>query len=238
MHQQSPPSDQQLIHLPLINQVIRWMHAVCRYPVKSTWLKPIKAGNFIGWPLLTDKNVSKYYPNSDKTVKGHLNKAWKNICSTKRYQCCLALRQELQDVYRSIYNVRETIFSDQAGQFPRQSQRRNKYDMQHSILEPIKSRNDGEMICTYDLLIKHLIHAGDTPKKHTLDNKICGHTKDHITHMYKFTFELAPPGCHWCNGANVVICSFKSHFLSSLALSPTHFHPANGIACSPKLKSH
>jgi hypothetical protein len=33
-------------------QAIRWMHAVCGYPVKSTWLKAIKAG--------TERNVSKY----------------------------------------------------------------------------------------------------------------------------------------------------------------------------------
>ena len=43
--------------LPNTEQAIKWMHAVCGYPVKSTWLKAIKAGNFIGWPLLTEQNV-------------------------------------------------------------------------------------------------------------------------------------------------------------------------------------
>jgi len=33
------------------------MHAVCGYPVKSTWLKAIKAGNYVGWPMLNECNV-------------------------------------------------------------------------------------------------------------------------------------------------------------------------------------
>jgi hypothetical protein len=69
--------------LPTIEQAIKWMHAVCGYPVKSTWLKAVKAGNFHGWPLLTEKNINKYYPETDKTIKGHLNQTRKNARSTK-----------------------------------------------------------------------------------------------------------------------------------------------------------
>ena len=59
------------------------MHAVCGYPVKSTWVKAIKAGNFVGWPLLTVKNVTKYYPDTVETQKGHMNQTRKNVRSTK-----------------------------------------------------------------------------------------------------------------------------------------------------------
>ena len=45
--------------LPSTEQAIRWMHAVWGYPVKSTWLKATQAGNFISWPLLTNKNINK-----------------------------------------------------------------------------------------------------------------------------------------------------------------------------------
>ena len=69
--------------LPSIEQAVKWMHAVCGYPVKSTWLKAIKAGNFIGWPLLTVENVRKYYPETDETPKGHMNQTRKNVRSTK-----------------------------------------------------------------------------------------------------------------------------------------------------------
>jgi hypothetical protein len=53
--------------LPSTEQAIKWVHAVCGYPVKSTWLKAIKAGNYIGRPMLTERNVNKYYPETSET---------------------------------------------------------------------------------------------------------------------------------------------------------------------------
>jgi hypothetical protein len=69
--------------LPSMEQAIKWMHAVCGYPVKLTWLKAIKAGNYIGWPMLTEPNVNKYYPETSETPKGHMNQTRKNVRSTK-----------------------------------------------------------------------------------------------------------------------------------------------------------
>jgi hypothetical protein len=59
------------------------MHAVCGYPVKSTWLIAIKSSNYVGWPMLTERKVQKYYPKTVKTTKGHLNQTRKKIRSTK-----------------------------------------------------------------------------------------------------------------------------------------------------------
>ena len=59
------------------------MHPVCGYPVKSVWLKAVKAGNFIGYLLLTTANVKKYYPETNKTPKGHMNQARKNMRFTR-----------------------------------------------------------------------------------------------------------------------------------------------------------
>ena len=59
--------------LPSTEQAIKWMHAVCGYPVKSTWLAAFEAGNYVGWPLLTTRNVKKYYPKTTETPKGHTN---------------------------------------------------------------------------------------------------------------------------------------------------------------------
>jgi hypothetical protein len=69
--------------LPSMEQAIKWMHAVCRYQVKSTWLKAIKAGNYIGWPMLTERNINKYYPETSEASKGHMNQTRKNVRSTK-----------------------------------------------------------------------------------------------------------------------------------------------------------
>jgi hypothetical protein len=71
-------------NLPSTKQAIKWMHTVCRYPVKLTWLKAIKAGNYVGWPMLTERNIQKYYPEATKTATGHLKQTRKNVCSTKK----------------------------------------------------------------------------------------------------------------------------------------------------------
>jgi len=102
------------------------MHAVCGYPVKSTWLKAIKAGNYVGWPMLNERNVQKYYPETIKTVKGHLNQTRKNVSSTKTktaspLETCDTSQlhgKKVRDVYTETNMVRETMFSNQTGQFP------------------------------------------------------------------------------------------------------------------------
>ena len=74
--------------------------------------------------MLTAANVKKYYPETNKTPKGHLNQVRKNTRSTKPFLFketnITALRgKKERDVYMKVYNVRETIFSDQTGQFPK-----------------------------------------------------------------------------------------------------------------------
>ena len=54
------------------------MHATFGYPVKSTWLKVIKAGNFSGWPIINKRRVSKYDPETTETPKGRLNQTRKD----------------------------------------------------------------------------------------------------------------------------------------------------------------
>jgi hypothetical protein len=59
-----------------------------------------------------------------------------------------------------MYDIRETLFLDQTGQFPTRSQSGNKYIMvlveinSNAILvEPMKSRKDAEMIQAYNALL-------------------------------------------------------------------------------------
>ena len=111
--------------LPFTEQALKWMHVVYGYPVKSTWLKAVQAGNFVGWPLLTPHNVQKFYPETVKTPKGCLNQTRKNIRSTKPKAQPLGgfpvfttpRPQEVQHLHQ-VYNTRDTTFTDQAGKFP------------------------------------------------------------------------------------------------------------------------
>ena len=86
----------------------------------------------MGWPLLNKKNIQKYYPETVETPKGHMNQQRKNVRSTKRpFETCnaaAALRgKKVKDIFVKTCDVRETIFSNQTGKFPKQSQRGNKY---------------------------------------------------------------------------------------------------------------
>jgi hypothetical protein len=213
--------------LPSTEQGIKWMHAVCGYPVKSTWLKAIAAGNFIGWPLLNVQNVKKYYPETTETPKGHMNQTRKNVRSTKVFETSDATPlkgKKLRDIGIHVYNVRETIFSDQTGKLPKRSQKGHKYimvmveiDSNAILVEPMKSRKDEEMIRAYDALLARLRQAGSTPRKHVLDNEVSDNMKHHIQVTCKLVMELVPPGCHRRNAAEVAIRNFKTHFLSVLA---------------------
>ena len=162
------------------------MHTVCGYPVKSTWLKAVKAGNYTGWPLLTAKNVSKYYPESTETPKGHLNQVRKNVRSTKNKAREMesanttTLRgRKVRDVYTRVYETRNTVFSDQTGAFPWRSRSGNKYimvmvetDSNAILVKPLKSRNDAELTRAYKALMTRLRRSGIVPSKHILDNEV------------------------------------------------------------------
>jgi hypothetical protein len=217
--------------LPSMEQAIEWMHVVCGYPVKLTWLKAIKAGNYIGWPMLTEHNVNKYYPETSETSKGHMNQTCKNVRSTKvkrtPSETCDTSQlhgKKVRDIYTTMYDIHETMFSDQTGQFPMRLQSGNKYimvlveiDSNTILVEPMKSCKDAEMIRAYNTLLLQLKSAGIIPKKHVLDNKVLENMKNHICDTCKKNMELVPPGCHQQNAAEVAIRNFKSHFLSVLA---------------------
>ena len=88
------------------------MHVVCGYPVKSTWVKVVKSGNFVGWPLLTVKNVHKYYLETSETPKGHMAQTRKNVRSTKpkpfkEGDTTKLIKKKKRHVYIKIYDVKE-----------------------------------------------------------------------------------------------------------------------------------
>jgi len=58
--------------LPSIEQTIRYLHAAAGFPTKATWLKAIRHGNYVSWPLINVKNVNKYFPESEETQYGHM----------------------------------------------------------------------------------------------------------------------------------------------------------------------
>ncbi|KAL7482528.1 hypothetical protein ACHAW6_008209, partial [Cyclotella cf. meneghiniana] len=173
----------------------------------------------------------KYYPDTTETPKGHLNQTRKNVRSTKPKPIPLKTFHsphlkgcKVRDIFTKVYDVCDTVFTNQTRKFPQRSQSGNFYIMvlveinsSAILVEPIKNRSNSELTCAYSLLMSHLHKAGVTPCKHVLDNKISNAMKTLITDMYKMTYKLVPPGCHCRNAAEVAIRNSKSHFLSILA---------------------
>ena len=95
--------------------------------------------------------------------------------------------KKVHDIYIKTYNVRETTFSDQTGQFPTRSRSGNKYimimveiDSSAILVKPMKSQKDAEMIRAYNALLLRLKQAGISPKKLVMDNEVSKTMKSHI----------------------------------------------------------
>ena len=58
--------------LPSVEALVHYFHAVARFPVRTTWIKAIKVGNYRTWPGLALANATAYCPLADETIKGHI----------------------------------------------------------------------------------------------------------------------------------------------------------------------
>jgi len=47
--------------LPSIEKAVRYLHGAAGFPTKATWLKSIRNGNYLSWPLVNVKNVNKFF---------------------------------------------------------------------------------------------------------------------------------------------------------------------------------
>jgi hypothetical protein len=216
--------------LPSIVKTIRYLHAAAGFPAKDTWIKAIKNGHYKTWPGLTVDAVSKYFPESIETPKGHLKKQRQNVRSTK--QLLVEETSEDEELTRAVakqnimikmVNASETIYTDQSGKLPVQSSKGNTslmvmYDVDANAIdaEPIRSHHDSHMIPAYQRLWQRLNRGRvNKPKLHILDNEASEKFKTAI--KGNCDLQLVPPDTHRRNLAERAIQTFKSHFISILA---------------------
>ena len=141
--------------------------------------------------------------------------------------------RKVKDVYKKVYDVRNTFFLDQTGQFPTRSHRGSKYlmvmveiDSNDILVEPLKSRKDPELARAYRAMMLMLKRSGIVPQKHILENEVSKAMRDIIRDKYNMEMELVPPGCHRRNAAEVSNRNFKAHFLSVLDGTADDFLPS------------
>jgi hypothetical protein len=86
-HQMGKKHRQEYLHnvyeLPSVEPTIRYLHGAAGFPTKASWLKAIRKGNYLSWPLINVKNVAKYFPESEETQKGHMRGQRQGVRSTR-----------------------------------------------------------------------------------------------------------------------------------------------------------
>jgi hypothetical protein len=116
-----------------LKELINYLHATAFSPVKSTWTKANKTGNFLSWPGLTKHVIEKHLSKSTATVKGHLNQQRMYTRSTqpkKKPECSMEYESKLDDgiktlcIYATILDAGK-IYTDQTGRFQVISSRGN-----------------------------------------------------------------------------------------------------------------
>jgi hypothetical protein len=68
-----------IFDLPNTRQTLLYFHAAAGFPAKETFRNAVRAGNFSTWPGLTTTLISKHFPDSNKTQKGHMKGQRKGV---------------------------------------------------------------------------------------------------------------------------------------------------------------
>ena len=129
--------------LPSVEPTIWYLHSAAGFPTKVSLLKAIHRGNYLSWPLINVKNVSKFFPASKETQKGHMRGQCQGVCSTKVAEPTEDVpttlhHQKKNDIFIINHKVKSLIYANQTGLFPVVLSRDNKYVM---ILHHVNSNS-------------------------------------------------------------------------------------------------
>ena len=209
--------------------LIQYLHATLFSPSKSTLLQAIRNNHLIGWPGLTVENVNKYLDETPATAKGHLDQHRKNLQSTGKHNSNdLTQAEPFEKTHQTMATIITSTnptnaYFDLTGQFPYTSARGFKYifvlydhDSNAILVEPLKTKNAGEIKNAWLKLHLRLNNSGLFPKTYIIDNEASTEIKQAIK-KYKLNYQLTPPHMHRINAAERAIRTFKNHLLAGLA---------------------
>ncbi len=119
-----------IFDLPNNRQTLQYLHALAGFPVKETFLAAVRAGNYATWPGLTTTLIAKHFPDSDETQKGHMKGQRKGVQSMKvKPPVHMKIEPTTEtapnstitkenDIFMVIYELSNTVHTDQTGVFP------------------------------------------------------------------------------------------------------------------------
>ena len=137
-------------------KMVQWLHAAAFSPSTSTFIDAIQCNFFATWPGLTSDVVRRYLPQSDATVKGHLDqqrqRKRKQPISDKTPPTAIGTRSHT--IYSAIVDPSAPTgrtYSNLTGRFPVQSNRGAnyilvvyEYDSNTILVRPLHNRSAPE----------------------------------------------------------------------------------------------
>ena len=121
-------------NLPSVEALIRYFHAAAGYPVRSTWLTAVSAGNYSSRWGLTLANATKYCPLATATIMGDIFQKRQGVRSTKPKLPATSspVQQPPQvrsnELYLQVTPISK-LYTDDTGRFPVHARSGNKYIM-------------------------------------------------------------------------------------------------------------
>jgi hypothetical protein len=230
-------------------QLIQFYHATMGYPVISTWIKAIDLGYFRGWRGLTPDRVRRFIKPSAINKLGHMDQTKAGTRSTKSSRIPQPESPPPPDsmeppnqapqndktnmVFLTIAEVNGQLFTDQTGRFPVTSNKGNNYIVIFYVVDanyiksyPIKSRHRTELIKAYDDVYTFLRTRGYRPQLHKLDNETSKDVESFIADN-NASHQYTPPDIHRTNPAERAIRTWKNHFVSIRAGTPSTYRLSN-----------
>ena len=176
---------------------------------------------------LTRSIASKYCPDTDYTIKGHLAQTQQHIrpssCPTPQPAPGPTPPTPAQELHLLELPLGK-LFTDDTGPFPVRSRSGNQYimvayhyDGNAILVQPFQSKHDTHRIPAYNTIMTRLKARGLTVNKQILDNEASVEYRRTITDKWHCTYQLVPPDMHRRNRAERAIRTFKAHFLAILA---------------------
>ena len=169
--------------LPSVVALISYFHAETGYPVRSTWLKAISAGNYSSWPGMTLANATKYCPYADATIIRHLVQKCQGVRPTKSKQPTTSSPEDPKPRIRSNELFLQVtpiskLYTYDTGCFTIHARSGNQYimithhcDTNLILAVPFKSRKDTHRLLVYNKLMQRLIYHELTVDLQILDNE-------------------------------------------------------------------
>ncbi|KAL7545702.1 LOW QUALITY PROTEIN: hypothetical protein ACHAWF_009053, partial [Thalassiosira exigua] len=193
--------------LPSVEALVPFFHAAAGFPVRITWLREIKNGNYDSWPGLTYNNAARYCPNADETPKGHMThsrpSAVVELSVPADYEPPPVDEQATKTNVLHVKVVHiSRLYTNDTGHFPVRSHSDNQYimiafhcDANIIFACPFKTRKDKHLLEAYNAMMERLAKKELDVDLQILDNEASEAYHGLITKTWKHNFQLVPPIC-------------------------------------------